>query len=69
MGRVYCEVLIYYLLDSIQYWISRESLKACLVNCNGNYIEIWIDIIKNTKCCNVMFITINLFGDDIIIEP
>ena len=45
------------------------QLRAHLVNCNGNYIEIGINITKNTKCCNVMLITIHLFGDNTIIEP
>ena len=47
------------------------SFRACLVDCNGNYIGIGIgiDITRNTKCCNVMLITIYLFGDNTIIEP
>ena len=44
------------------------ALRARLVDCNGNYIKIRIYIIRNTKCCNVMLITIHLFGDNIIIE-
>ena len=44
------------------------ALRARLVDCNGNYIEIRIYITRNTKCCNVMLITIHLFGDNIIIE-
>ena len=46
-----------------------NQLKPCLVNCNSNYIGIRIDITKNTRCCNVMLITIYLFGDNTIIEP
>ena len=42
---------------------------AHLVDCNSNYIGIWIDIIRNTKCYNVMLITIYLFGNNTIIEP
>ena len=37
------------------------------VDCNGDYIG--IDITRNTRCCNVMLITIHLFGDNTIIEP
>ena len=40
-----------------------------LVDCNDNYIGIRIGIIKNTRCCNVILITIHLFGDNTIIEP
>ena len=40
-----------------------------LVKCNGNYIGIRIDIIRNTKYCNVMFIIIHSFSDNTIIEP
>ena len=40
-----------------------------LVDCNDNYIGIRISIIKNTRCCNVILITIHLFGDNTIIEP
>ena len=39
---------------------------ACLVDYNGNYIEIKIGITKNIWCCNVKLITIYLFGDDTI---
>ena len=39
-----------------------------MVDCNGNYIGIWIDITINTKYCNVMLISIYLFGDNTIIE-
>ena len=44
-------------------------LRARLINCNGNYIRTIIDITRNTKCCNVMLITIHLGNDNIIIEP
>ena len=42
---------------------------AHLVDYKDNRIGIRIDIIRNTKCCNVIFITIHLFGDNTIIEP
>ena len=42
---------------------------AHLVDCNGNYIEIEIGITKNTWCCNVILVTIYLFGDNAVIEP
>ena len=42
---------------------------AHLVNCNGNYIRIGIDITRNIKYCNVMLITIYMFADNTIIEP
>ena len=35
------------------------------VNCNSNYIGIGMDITRNIKCCNVMHITIHLFGNNI----
>ena len=34
--------------------------------CNDNYIKIGIDIIRNIKCCNIILITIHLFGDNIL---
>ena len=37
------------------------------VDCNGDYIG--IDITRNTKCYNIMLITIHLFGDNTKIEP
>ena len=37
-----------------------------MVNCNDNYIKIGIDIIRNIKCCNIILITIHLFGDNIL---
>lgn len=40
-----------------------------LVDCNGNYIGIRIGLIRNIRCCNVILITIHLFGDNAIIEP
>ena len=48
-------------------WPKLGEFMACLVDCNGNYIGIRIDIIMNTKCCNVILITIYLFGDNAII--
>ena len=39
-----------------------------MVNCNGNYNGIEIGITRNTKYCNVIFIAIHLFDDNIIIE-
>ena len=44
-------------------------LKTRLVDCNSNYIGIGISITKNTRRCNVILITIHLFGDNTIIEP
>ena len=49
-------------------YLLKWGIRTCLVNYNGNFIGIKIDIIRNTKCCNVMFITIYLFGDSTIIE-
>ena len=43
-------------------------LRAHLVYCNDNYIGIGIDITRNAKFCNIMVITIHLFGDNTIIE-
>ena len=40
--------------------------RACLVDCNSNYIGIGMDITRNIKCCNVMHITIHLFGNNIL---
>ena len=45
----------------------NKSLRACLVNCNGNYIEIGISIIRNTRCCNVILI-IYLCSDNTRLE-
>ena len=45
------------------------TLMTHLVDCKGNYIGIGIDIIKNKRWYNVIFITIHLFGNNIIIEP
>ena len=39
-------------------------IKTRLVDYNSNYIGIRIDIIRNTKYCNVMLIAIHLFGDN-----
>ena len=33
------------------------------MDCNDNYIGIGICITKNIRCCNVILITIHLFGD------
>ena len=49
-------------------------MRAHLVDYNDNYIgigigiEIGIGITRNTKYCNVIFIAIHLFDDNIIIE-
>ena len=40
-----------------------------LVDCNSNYIGLRIGNTRNTRCCNVIFIIIHLFGDNTIIEP
>ena len=42
---------------------------AHLVDCNSNYIGLRISNTRNTRCCNVIFITIHLFDDNTIIEP
>ena len=39
-----------------------------MINCNGNYTGIGIGITKNTKCGNVIFITIYFFDDNTIIK-
>ena len=44
-------------------------LRIRLVNCIDDYIEIEIDIIKNARCCNIIIIPIQLFGNPILIEP
>ena len=46
----------------------RQIFRAGLVYCNGNYIGIRIGITRNKRYCNVILITIYLFGDNIIIE-
>ena len=43
--------------------------RGMIVDCNSNYMGIKIDIRRNTKCYNVMLITIHLFGDNTIIKP
>ena len=40
-----------------------------MIDWDGNYIGIGIGITSNTKCCNVILITIHLFGNNTIIEP
>ena len=40
-----------------------KVLRVRLVDCNGDYIGIGIGITRNTRCCNVILITIHLFGD------
>ena len=57
---------IYFIRTSL--CLILNTLRACLVDYNDNYIGIGINIIRNTKCCNVMLITIHLFGDNTIIE-
>ena len=42
--------------------------RAHLVDCNRNYIGIEIGNTRNTTYCNIIFITIYFFGDNIIIE-
>ena len=41
----------------------RQKLRVRLVDCNGDYIGIRIGITRNTICCNIILITIHLFGD------
>ena len=48
---------------------SKYSLRACLLCYNGNYIGIRISLTMNTRRCNVILITIYLFGNNTIIEP
>ena len=40
-----------------------ETLRAHLIGCNGDYIGIGIGITRNTRCCNIILITIHLFDD------
>ena len=47
----------------------RIKLRARLVDCNDDYIRIGIDITRNKRCCNVIIIHIQLFGNPIVIEP
>ena len=48
--------------------VHTPLFRARLVDYNGNYIEIRICIIRNKKWCNIVLITIHLFGDNTIIE-
>ena len=67
---VACLRYIQWLLSSdLHTFWDFSFLKTCLVDCNGDYIGIWIVIRRNTRCCNVMPITIHLFGDNTRIEP
>ena len=43
--------------------------RGTIVDSNSNYIGIKIDITRNTKCYNVILITIHLFDDNTIIKP
>ena len=45
------------------------KLWTCLVDYNNNYIKIEIDITRNTRYYNVIYITIHLFNDSTILEP
>ena len=56
------------MVKDLGYGFGSLCLRARLVDCNSNYIGIGIDITRNTKYCNVMIITIYLFGDKTIIE-
>ena len=47
----------------------RIKLRGRLVDCNDDYIRIGIDITRNKRCCNVIIIHIQLFGNPIVIEP
>ena len=47
----------------------RKIIGTRLIDCNSNYIGLGIGIIRNTKCRNIILITIHLFGDNTIIEP
>ena len=48
--------------------MGSKTIRTRLVDCNDNYIGIKIGITRNIRCCNVILITINLFGDNTIIE-
>ena len=60
-------VLVVDVANLLVEWI-RQKL-ACLVDCNDDYIGIGIAIIRNARCCNVIIIPIQLFGNPIVIEP
>ena len=45
------------------------TLRIHLIDYNSNYIGIRKGITRNTRYCNVILITIILFGDSIIMEP
>ena len=47
----------------------KGRLRVHLVDYNDNYIGIGIDITTNERCCNVIIIPIQLFGNPIVIEP
>jgi hypothetical protein len=42
----------------------KEFIRAGLVHCNGYYNVIGINITRNRRNCNGIFITIHLFGDN-----
>ena len=44
-------------------------LRVRLVNCKCNYIRIGIGIIRNIRCCDLILITIHLFGNNTILKP
>jgi len=44
-------------------------VRARLVNYNSNCIGIGIGITRSTRRCNVILITIHLFGNNTIIKP
>ena len=67
--------LINYLVGFIPYKFAcnlalrNPVFRACLVDCNDDYIGIGIAITRNARCCNVIIIPVQLFGNPIVIEP
>ena len=45
------------------------AIRVRLVHCNGYYTVIGINITRNKRSCNVITITIHLFGDNTWIKP
>ena len=49
----------------LSFVFSTKTFRSRLIRCNGYYTVIDISIIRNKRNCNVITITIHMFGDNI----
>jgi hypothetical protein len=61
---IYVAFLLLIHCSLLTFHISSPSLRARLVRCNGYYTVIGISITRNKRSCNIITITIHLFGDN-----